>query len=139
MVSLSGYCGIMRVFMSDGRNRCILAIHGSDAPFPHLVCGNCYTVRHNPLSIRQLHISRLSFPPPIIGNKSVKNKMRFAVLFFVVGRLLCRPRYSVYAFSPLSNLSSISATGIIAFLTSVLVLVCAPASISIDLPFICRQ
>jgi len=31
-----------------------------------------------------------------------------------VGRLLCRPRYSVYAFSPLSNHSSISATRTIA-------------------------
>lgn len=78
MVSLSGYCGIMRVFMSDGRNRCILAIHGSDAPFPHLVCGNCCTVRHNPHSIRQLHIHLTPAPHilPVISTTHYRENAR---------------------------------------------------------------
>ncbi len=43
------------------RNRRILAIHGSNAPFSHIVCENCYTFYKNPTASK-LHLNLQESP-----------------------------------------------------------------------------
>jgi len=63
----------------DGRYLRIFALHGSNAPFPHLVCGNSCTTMHAGVEcgIMAAKIDGLdcvSFGPDIIDIHTVKEK-----------------------------------------------------------------